>query len=168
MSREIRRVTPDWQHPVTYERPMPWLRPDSTHYLARGCLRYKALLNPDDFETYVWYTIENASLYGPLPDPADFMLYGVPLSERTHYQVYETVSEGTPVSPVFATEAEIVEFLVTEGEWYSERKYTRPSAEMLVRNGSSFGSLFSDTRTGMIAGPENMAEALEASAQART
>ena len=30
----------------------------------------------------------------------------------THYQIYETVSEGTPVSPVFETRKEMVEWLV--------------------------------------------------------
>jgi hypothetical protein len=33
----------------------------------------------------------------------------------THYQVYETVSEGTPVSPVFATEEEIVLWCLSQG-----------------------------------------------------
>jgi hypothetical protein len=39
-------------------------------------------------------------------------------SEPTHYQVYETVSEGTPVTPHFATKEELVEYLVEYGdEW---------------------------------------------------
>lgn len=36
-------------------------------------------------------------------------------AERTAYQVYETVSEGTPVSPVFATVGELRAWLIEQG-----------------------------------------------------
>lgn len=35
--------------------------------------------------------------------------------EKTHYQIYETVSEGTPISPVFASLQEMEEWLVNDG-----------------------------------------------------
>ena len=33
-------------------------------------------------------------------------------SERTHYQAYENVTIGTPISPVFATEEQMIDWLV--------------------------------------------------------
>ena len=34
-----------------------------------------------------------------------------PKSERTHYQMYETVTEGTPISPVCASPEELAQWL---------------------------------------------------------
>lgn len=39
---------------------------------------------------------------GPRPDASDYMP-DWPEAERTHYQMYENTSEGTPISPVMAT-----------------------------------------------------------------
>lgn len=40
------------------------------------------------------------------------MLVGVPKEERTHYMMFEDTSEGTPISPAFATKEELVNYLV--------------------------------------------------------
>lgn len=50
--------------------------------------------------------------------------------ERTHYQVYETVSEGTPMSPVFATKEELIEWLVNDGG--DDGPHSRQAAERFV------------------------------------
>jgi hypothetical protein len=42
-------------------------------------------------------------------------LHGVPSSERTAYQIFENVSEGTPVSPVFETKDALVGWLAQQG-----------------------------------------------------
>ena len=34
-----------------------------------------------------------------------------PAAERTHFQMYETISEGTPVSPVCATAEELASWM---------------------------------------------------------
>jgi hypothetical protein len=49
--------------------------------------------------------------------------------EATHYQIYETVTEGTPVSPIFASLDDMIEWLV-EGQVNS-----RPAAEAFARMG---------------------------------
>jgi hypothetical protein len=36
-------------------------------------------------------------------------------SAPTAFQVYETVSEGTPISPVFETRDELIDWLVNDG-----------------------------------------------------
>jgi hypothetical protein len=47
------------------------------------------------------------------PSPEDYVAYR--LDEATHFQIYETVSEGTPVSPVFADEPAMIAWLIAEG-----------------------------------------------------
>lgn len=52
--------------------------------------------------------------YEPPPDPDRHRpAFG---AEATWYQVYETVTEGTPVTPPFETLAELVDWLVEKGE----------------------------------------------------
>jgi hypothetical protein len=50
--------------------------------------------------------------WGP-PDPAYYRPWKD--DEATWYQVWETESEGTPISPPFATREELVEYLVNNG-----------------------------------------------------
>lgn len=64
--------------------------------------------------------------------------------EATWYQVYETVSEGTPVTPPFENQSELIDYLVENGDYWdqSRRKegitnmncepWTREQAEKFV------------------------------------
>jgi hypothetical protein len=75
-----------------------------------------------------------------VPDPAGYMpAFDVPPDELG-WCLYETVSEGTPVTPVFVTAEELVEHLATVGEDYDQEPYRRAAAERLVGDGSSVGS----------------------------
>jgi hypothetical protein len=56
------------------------------------------------------------------------------------WQLWETVSEGSPVTPVFATAEELIDHLATVGQ-RSSGPMRRSAAEVLVRSGSSLGSL---------------------------
>lgn len=49
--------------------------------------------------------------------------------------LYETVTEGTPVTPVFATAEELVDHLATVGQDYDQQPLRRTAAEALVRSG---------------------------------
>jgi hypothetical protein len=100
MGREIRRVPADWEHPRTeagYYQPM--------------------------FDRTFEEGIARAEQYGE--DPPTNPAYYRPAwdSEPTHYQIYETVTEGTPWSPVFGSLDELVEWLIKEG--YSEKAARR-------------------------------------------
>lgn len=64
-------------------------------------------------------------------------------AEATHYQIYETVTEGTPVSPIFATLAELV-------EWCVEQGYSRHAAERFAEHGWA-PSMIIDTGRGIFA-----------------
>ena len=74
------------------------------------------------------------------PDPDCYMPVWAP-AEATGWVLYETVSEGTPVTPVFATPDELVEHLSTVGQDWDQEPMRRASAEALVKSGSSFGSM---------------------------
>lgn len=54
------------------------------------------------------------------------------------WQFWETVSEGSPLSPVFTTSDALVNWLVNVGAW--NKKYSREAAEALCRTGFSLGS----------------------------
>lgn len=94
MSREIRKVPKGWLHPKGQ--------------LPYG-FKYIPLLDPD-------YRDPKDGLYMDTPEDRfmNFDGYG----PRDHYQIYETVSEGTPVSPVFESYEEMRRWLINEG--YSE------------------------------------------------
>lgn len=57
--------------------------------------------------------------YSTPPDRESYRERKWTAEEATHYQIYETVTEGTPVSPVFASLDELVEWCVGQG--YSRR-----------------------------------------------
>jgi len=74
------------------------------------------------------------------PDPADYMpTFDVPESELG-WCLYETVSEGTPVTPVFATAEELIEHLTTVGQDWDQVPMRRSAAEALVSQGYTIGS----------------------------
>lgn len=64
------------------------------------------------------------------------------------WQLWEDVSEGSPVTPVFATSEELVDHLVNVGFW--QKPMRREAAEALVRQGSSFGSFITHNEGGRV------------------
>lgn len=116
MASIVRRVPKDWQHPK-YEdgRYIP---------LFDGMVFYKRITHWDegaqkwnegfqtDFEGgWIPLTENNknktySSWAGERPDPIDY----TPLwrgDECTHFMLYEDISEGTPISPLFSTIEEL-------------------------------------------------------------
>ena len=141
MGREIRRVTPDWQHPTNrqqydkyggdYRRAHSY--PDETHPLydefygnaceewRHGFLKWEAGEYPGMPEpvegkppTFYWEYV------GDPPDPAYYRHVNWTEAEATAYQIYETVSEGTPTSPVFETLDAMESWLVQTGKSSAE------------------------------------------------
>lgn len=138
MGREIRRVPSDWVHPVYTADLLPAIEQgygrigdpiamydEDIETAVREWIDGAALWiqgkhpsqvdaekhgtkHPEMYERtfYAYSSWESQS-----PDPES---YRRPFtSDATHYQVYETVSEGTPVSPVFATTGEMIHWLTT-------------------------------------------------------
>jgi hypothetical protein len=46
--------------------------------------------------------------------------------DATWYQLWETVSEGTPVSPAFATEDELIDYLAKNGDEWDQKRGDQP------------------------------------------
>src|SRR3990167_4438568 len=102
MGREVRRVPADWQHP----------KDEHTG-------RYKPLFEGDRYEPRRKDLEENLAAdglkaaidwCGNPPDINDYMP-NWPESEKTHLMMYEDTSEGTPISPAFATPEELARWL---------------------------------------------------------
>ena len=85
-------------------------------------------LNPREYSYYEWHG-------GCYPDEKAYMPYWPP-EERTHYQMYESTSEGTPISPPMETPEALAKWLtvndasyfgsitVTEQQWLDIIKTT--------------------------------------------
>lgn len=115
MGREVRRVPADWQHPKDERgRFIPLF--DGAKYAAR--------VSESDKDAAAWargefpeYASEEsrkltyAEWDGERPDAAEYTP-DWPAEQRTHLMMYEDTSEGTPISPAFATAEELARWLV--------------------------------------------------------
>lgn len=120
MGREIRRVPKGWQHPTDesdkfipiynesfqdafddwYNGLQTWLNGTSNDYNDQYYTR--------DARGYSQYA-------GQSPDPDYYREQNWTEEEATCYQIYQNVSEGTPVSPVFETLADMETWLLEQG-----------------------------------------------------
>jgi hypothetical protein len=172
MGRQIRRVVPNWQHP---KKDFP------NHRLQRMEEGYQPMFD-QDFESAMkeWLDELNKWLNGQFalilakhpelpykpdepyrafccwrgeaPDPE----YYRPVwkeEDRTWFQVYETVSEGKPVTPPFATRQELVCYLATHGDFWDQRRgdgpWTLENAESFVKNGSAMSMIMVTSNKGV-------------------
>lgn len=124
MGREVRRVPADWQHPKDERGHYVPLHGGSvSERLARwdeAAAKWAEGLR-EDYRNGGWKPREPDELDMPFeewdgerPDPADYMP-DWPDGERTHFQMYEDCTEGTPISPVFATPEELARWLADTG-----------------------------------------------------
>ena len=142
MSREVRRVPADWEHPRDEDGD---LIP-----LLTGWTR-----NKDDFESF--------KAKNSLTDKeAQVQLGWIPIRENhmpewseeeaTHLQMYESTTEGTPMSPVMATAEELADWLF-ENEAYAgaDGTATREQWLAMIRRGyASTGLLSINRNTGEV------------------
>ena len=119
MGREIRRVPPNWEHPKNdYGNYIPMHDETFDFALENYYQNYMAWKN----KTHEGYSDEYSfSDYEGEP-PISNCFRPEFKEEPTWYQVYETVSEGTPVTPPFETKEELVEYLVNHGTFWDERR----------------------------------------------
>lgn len=111
MGREIREVPADWAHP---------------EYPAGHKYRGHIPLHSYSYEQAVADSKADGEKWEYQPDEhAPTHYAGRPL---THIQMYENVTEGTPVSPVFESREALADWLVTQGR-------SRSAADAFVRSG---------------------------------
>ena len=145
MGREIRRVPKGWQHPSEPLQPWEMDNGYHKYHQRGSFgygLNFQPLYD-SDFETKMaawvaalnqWLagrhpaqikhpgedwtdpTLKNFADYeGRSPNPDYYRAEAWTAEQATCYQIYETVSEGTPVSPVFETADEMRAWLIAQG-----------------------------------------------------
>lgn len=132
MSREIRRVPASWEHP----------KDEKGHYIPHH-----------EHFTYNQEEIEEGLRDGWLDNnPPNYgcdVMPQWPDAERTHYQMYESVTEGTPISPVMESPEALARWLadnkVSAGP-YATATYEQWLA--MINAGSSVGSFVMNRATG--------------------
>lgn len=118
MGREIRRVPSGWEHPKN----------EKGHYRPLYDKTYRKAVCDYVWLDLGWYLCRPKCLdewFRMFPERTYYRPRWK--QEPTHYQIYETVSEGSPVSPVFANLSDLEGWLVTQG--YSESASRRFAAE---------------------------------------
>jgi hypothetical protein len=153
VGREVRRVSPNWQHPKREdgryvslsdgyfkavaewdEEAAQWERGLRLDYSKDG--RQFTPREDSPSETYEEYA-------GARPDHREYMP-DWPAQERTHWQMYEDTSEGTPISPVFATPEELARWLaVTGASAFADVTATHEEWLATIRRGSAISMIIS-------------------------
>jgi hypothetical protein len=149
MGREVRRVPPNWIHPVIqYFSQDPNSKRcyfpmyEESYEVAceewiKGFEEWKKNKREKHFyheNEYYW------DWNGMPPDRQHYNTYYTK-EQATWYQVYETVSEGTPLTPPFETQQELVDYLVEHGTFWSETGISRNAAENFVYKNSYVPSM---------------------------
>ena len=138
MGREVHRVPANWEHPRDdgYYRPLyDQTFDDAMQEWLDEFERFKVDPGREGAATFANF----CEWHNKPPDPD----YYHPIfdSEPTHYQIYETVSEGTPISPVFISLDQMITWLIRQG--YSEhaaREFANHgyAFSMLIQNGEVY------------------------------
>jgi hypothetical protein len=129
VSREVRRVPKGWQHPKSDEGefiglselsgPFKEIDDEWNEGRAKWLEGYSRDYSTPLSETWVKIDPEYARLRytdycGRRPSPDDYMPeWGA--EEATWFMMYETASEGTPISPAFETPEELARWLTDTG-----------------------------------------------------
>ena len=141
MGREIRMVPPNWEHPKGdnsgYQSLYDEDYPSAVKEWKEGYALWEAGTHPDqeDYEYWDWMGM-----------PPDEVMYRPAfIEDATWFQIYETVSEGTPVSPPFKTKPELVDYLVEHGDFWDQDRgdggWERKNAESFVGTGFAMSAM---------------------------
>jgi hypothetical protein len=167
MGREIRKVPKNWEHPKSdrgYGRGMEFTPLYDQDYLTEitEWIKNHELWLKGEHEDQKEPDGCKEKFYAEWGgDPPHVEAYRPAWTEPAdHFQVYETVSEGTPVSPVFATKEEMIEYLVANGDFWDQRRgnggWSRSAAEGFVKFESCPSLIIANGK--VMTGPESCAE----------
>jgi hypothetical protein len=121
MGRQIRRVPLDWLHPKDEDGEyIPLLDESFSEALAKFEAEERLWeAGTHEFQTKYGYKKEEFENFGevdaPKPTPDRYRPDWKP-GEATGFQLYQTVDEGAPISPVFATAEELIQHVTTKGD----------------------------------------------------
>lgn len=119
MGREIRRVPHDWEHPrneqghfsALYDNDIESARQEWADGFLLWVKKEHPYQSGERKATCKYYW----EYFGDPPDEERYRKRAWTVEQATHYQMYENVSEGSPVSPIFASLDELESWLVGEG-----------------------------------------------------
>ena len=161
MSREVRRVPANWMHPVVHE-------PRESRGKAHDYVpRFVGLFDGYNTDRREYDEMARAkgieeadNCIGAKPDPEHYMP-DWPEEERTHFQMYETTSEGTPISPPMPTEEALADWLVDNkaSTFGHDAMASRKGWLRMIRLGSAptaVGTVYADGTTELMSGVEDM------------
>lgn len=161
MGREIRRVPANWQHPKQDRygddryQPMYDERFDDAAKEWKNAFAAWERGERPDYASEENKVLEYWEWENPPPDRAYYRPYSD--EEATWVQAYETVSEGTPVSPPFATPAELIDYLAANGDFWDQQRgdgpWDRAAAERFVTSGWAPSMIVTD---GKVVTPKEM------------
>ncbi len=127
MGREIRMVPPNWQHPKRTKY-NPFKGIDETSFQPLFDESYSEASENWKKEFKIYYKtkqdIKNKSEFwdwdGGPPDKEFYRDFKD--KEATWFCLYETVSEGTPVTPPFETKQELADYLAVNGDFWDQSR----------------------------------------------
>jgi hypothetical protein len=127
MGREVRNVPANWDHPKMEGRYDDRLQPMHDRTFDQAAAEWKAdfaAWERGDRPDYCSDGSKNLEYWewnGGPPERAYYRPWKD--EEATWFQVWETVSEGTPVTPPFATKEELVEYLISDGDFWQQKRW---------------------------------------------
>lgn len=126
MGREIRRVPPNWEHPRHTKDTtvrcdligeyMPMMDQDYESAAAEWIAEFEQWNKGEHPTQQESYASSYKYYWEWAGTPDEETARPAFTVEPTWYQGYETVSEGTPFTPAFATKDELVDWLVENGD----------------------------------------------------
>lgn len=148
MGREIRKVPKGWEHPRCEKRFFKALHDDDYQTVARKWVSDCILWSQRNHEDQKRHDNESEFFWEWEGGPPDEDSYRPKFTEPAdHFQIYETVSEGTPVSPVFESIEDMINWMVQPidrsleynigKDWQCMQGMTREQAERFCKSGSS-------------------------------
>lgn len=121
MGREVRRVPKNWEHPKRKDGSYQPLYDEdfeaaATEWMANAILWAQGK-HPDQNDEWARKNGVPAFYWQWSGEPPDEEYHRPSWSEesRTHLQMYENTSEGTPISPVMETPEELARWLADNG-----------------------------------------------------
>ena len=150
MGREIRMVPANYEAPQSECKHWPVCDKKNGHFQPMYDESFEKAANEWLADCIAWMngTHEDFKEYGK-EYPYYWMWNSEPPDEKYYrkykdeeavwYQLYETVSEGTPVTPPFATKEELVDYLVKYGDFWDQNRgeggWKIENAEKFVERG---------------------------------
>jgi len=156
MGREIRRVPPHYEPPQRTDG-RPGYQPQFDRRFEDAAAEWKREFTEWEAGENLNNKAEDGSVYEFWEwsrDPPNRKYYRTYSDEdATWIAVFETVSEGTPVTPAYETKEELVQYLAAKGDYWDQRRGTGgwepEAARQFVERGWAPSIIVSQTQAGI-------------------